>query len=62
MLGYYVMTGDARPTKSKYNVFEELSQRLKQYQTDYETLVNTDLKEFNTMLSERGLLAINAVK
>jgi len=62
MLGYYVMTGDARPTKSKYDVFEELSQRLKQYQTDYQTLVNSDLKEFNTMLSERGLLAIKAVK
>jgi hypothetical protein len=34
MLGYHVMTGDARPTQSKYEVFEELSRRLKQYQDD----------------------------
>ena len=62
MLGYYVRSGDARPTKSKYDVFKELSQRLEQYQNEYQTLVNTDLKKFNTILSERGILAINAVK
>jgi photosystem II stability/assembly factor-like uncharacterized protein len=62
MLGYYVTTGDARPTTSKYDVFEELSQRLKQYQNDYGKLVNADLKAFNTMLSEKGVLAINAMK
>jgi hypothetical protein len=62
MLGYYVTTGDARPTRSKYDVFEELSQRLEKYQNDYETLVNTDLKVFNKMLGERGILAINAMK
>jgi len=61
MLGYYVTTGDARPTRSKYDVFEELSQRLRQYQQAYQTLVNTDLKAFNTKLSEKGILAINAL-
>jgi len=58
MLGYYVMTGDARPTKSKYDVFEELSQRLVHNQKDYDTLVNTDLKEFNKMLNEKGILIV----
>ena len=62
MLGYYVMTGDARPTKSKYDVFEELSQRLQQYQNEYHTLVITDLKAFNKMLGEKGILTINAMK
>ena len=62
MLGYYVMTGDARPTKSKYAVFEELSHRLQQYQQTYQTLVNTDLKAFNMILSEKGILTLNALK
>lgn len=62
MLGYYVMTGDARPTKSKYDVFKELSQRLHQYQDDYQKLLSADLKAFNAMLSEKGILTINAMK
>ncbi len=62
MLGYYVMTGDARPTKSKYEVFEELSQRLQQYQNAYATLLDTDLKAFNKMLGDKGILTINAMK
>ena len=62
MLGYYVMTGDARPTKSKYDLFKELSERLKQYQRDYKLLVDIDLKEFNQMLTEKGIFTINAMK
>jgi photosystem II stability/assembly factor-like uncharacterized protein len=62
MLGYYVTTGDARPTKSKYEVFEELSQRLQQYEQAYQRLLNTDMKAFNTLLSEKGILAINALE
>ena len=62
MLGNYVMTGDARPTKSKYDLFEELSLRLKQYHRDYITLVDTDLKEFNRMLNRKGIMTINAMK
>ncbi len=62
MLGYYVTMGDARPTRSKYEVFEELSQRLQQYQQAYQTLVNTDLKAFNTKLGEKGIFALNAPK
>lgn len=33
-----------------------------QYQNVYHTLVNTDLKAFNTMLGEKGILTINAMK
>lgn len=62
MLGNYVMNGDARPTKSKYDLFKELSQRFKQYQKDYETLVDNDLKEFNKMLNKKGILTINVMK
>jgi len=62
MLNNYVMTGDARPTKSKYEVFEELSLRLAQYIKTYDTLVETDLNKFNTMLNGKGIQAINPVK
>jgi hypothetical protein len=62
MLGFYVTSGDARPTRSKYEVFEELSQRLQQYQQAYQSLLKTDLKAFNTKLSEKGVLTINAIK
>jgi photosystem II stability/assembly factor-like uncharacterized protein len=62
MLGYYVTSGDARPTRSKYEVFEELSQRLQQYQQAYQNLVDKDLKAFNTLLSENGILTINAME
>ncbi|NOR15971.1 MAG: hypothetical protein GQ544_09715 [Candidatus Aminicenantes bacterium] len=62
MLGYYVTSGDAHPTRSKYEVFEELSQRLQQHQQAYQSLLKTDLKAFNTKLSEKGILTINAIK
>jgi len=62
MLGYYVMTGDVQPTRSKYEVFEELSQRLQHYQKAYNTLVDTNLPEFNKMLSAKGIMIINAMK
>ena len=62
MLGSYVTAGDARPTKSKYEVFEELSKRLAQYRETYNHLVTTELKAFNALLNEKGILAINAMK
>lgn len=62
MLGYYITTGDARPTKSKYEVFEELSQRLQQYQQEYQTLVNTELNSFNKVLIKKGILSLNVMK
>ena len=62
MLGYYVMTGDARPTRSKYEVFEVLSQRLQQYQNEYHSLVRNDLLQFNERLGKAGIRAINAIQ
>ena len=62
MLGYYVMTGDARPTRSKYEVFEVLSQRLQQYQNEYHSLVRNDLWPFNERLGKAGIRAINAIQ
>jgi len=47
---------------SEYEVFKELSQRWQQYQKSYHDLLDTDMKEFNRMLSENGILAINAMK
>ena len=58
MLGKYVMTGDSKPTKSKYEVYEELSQRLDNYLGRYDKLVNNDLVKFNEMLKEKNILNI----
>lgn len=55
MLGRYVMTGDARPTPSKYAVFDELSARLEQYREVYGTLIFRDLDEFNAIVRAHGL-------
>ena len=55
MLGRYVMTGDARPTASKYEVFDELSARLEQHREVYGTLISTDLDEFNSIARAHGL-------
>jgi hypothetical protein len=59
MLGYYVMTGDARPTLSKVAVFDELSARLDVHFELYEDLVGADLVEFNTFVQSRGLAGIS---
>jgi len=59
MLGRYVMTGDARPTPSKYEVFEELSARLEQHREIYGTLVSTDLEAFNAIARRHGLAGIS---
>ena len=57
MLGNYVMTGDAKPTKSKYEVFEELSQRLARYQEQFDVLIN-EVARFNEKLKEENYLNI----
>ncbi len=59
MLGYYVMTGDARPTPSKYEVFDELSGQLQRYLEIYGTLVMTDLEEFNSIARAHGLAGVS---
>ncbi len=59
MLGYYVTTGDARPTPSKIAVFDELSARLDVHFELYEDLVGADLVEFNTFVQSRGLAGIS---
>jgi len=61
MLGNYVMTGDARPTKSKYEVFEELSQRLDSYTKKYNELIENNLAQFNRLLNEKGYLNLIAL-
>ncbi len=58
MLGYYVMTGDARPTQSKYEVFEELSQRLQTYQGRFNEIINEELPEFNETLKQHNINGI----
>ena len=55
MLGGYVTTGDARPTSSKYEVFDELSARLEQHREIYRSLISTDLDEFNSIARAHGL-------
>jgi hypothetical protein len=59
MLGNYVMTGDARPTDSKYEVYDELSQRLDTYLKQFNNLVNRDLVQFNEMLISKKLSTIS---
>ncbi len=59
MLGRYVMTGDGRPTPSKYEVFEELSARLERHREIYGTLVSTDLQSFNAIARRHGLAGIS---
>ena len=58
MLGDYVMTGDARPTPSKYEVFEELSARLAQYEEVFGTLLSADLQGFNAVARAHGLAGV----
>ena len=58
MLGRYVMTGDARPTPSKYAVFDELSARLERYREIYGTLISRDLDQFNAIARAHGLAGI----
>jgi len=59
MLGYYVMTGDARPTPSKYQVFEELSARLDAHRTVYDELVTSKLAEINLLIRDQGLAGLS---
>ena len=59
MLGRYVMTGDARPTPSKYEVFDELSARLEQHREIYGTLVSTEMEEFNAIVRAHGLAGVS---
>ena len=50
MLGNYVTTGDARPTTSKYEVYDVLTERLRAYEADFDELIENQLAEFNEML------------
>ena len=59
MLGRYVMSGDARPTDSKYEVYNELSLRLETYLKQFNNLVNRDLVQFNKMLISKKLSTIS---
>jgi hypothetical protein len=59
MLGRYVTTGDARPTPSKYEVFDELSARLQSHREIFGTLVSRDLEAFNAIARARGLAGIS---
>jgi hypothetical protein len=54
MLGYYVMSGDSRPTHSKYEVFDVLSGRLEQISTKYEQLLSSDVPGVNRQLAAGG--------
>ena len=54
LLGYYVMSGDSRPTSSKYEVFDVLSGRLDQITTKYEQLWSTDVPFVNRQLAAEG--------
>ncbi|NOR66403.1 MAG: hypothetical protein GQ528_03495, partial [Woeseiaceae bacterium] len=54
MLGYYVMSGDSRPTSSKYEVLDVLSGRLEQVSTEYEQLLSTDVPGVNRQLEAGG--------
>ncbi len=60
MLGRYVTTGDARPTPSKYEVFDELSTRLERCREIYGRLVTTDLERFNAIARASGLAGVSA--
>ena len=59
MLGWYVTTGDARPTPSKYEVFDELCARLEANRIVYDDLVTTGLSEFNSLVRDRGLAGLS---
>ena len=59
MLGRYVTTGEARPTPSKYEVFDELSARLEQYREIYGTLVSKDMEECNAIVRAHGLAGVS---
>ena len=59
MLGYYVMTGDARPTRSKYEVYDVLTERLRAYEAAYETLVENQLAIFNEMLDAPNQIRVD---
>jgi len=59
MLGSYVMTGDARPTASKYAVFDELSGRLAAHRLVYASLVSDQLEAFNAIARSHGLAGVS---
>jgi hypothetical protein len=54
MLGYYVMSGDFRPTSSKYKVFDILSGRLEQVAAEHKQLLSTDVPSVNRQLAVEG--------
>ena len=54
MLGYYVMSGDSRPTSSKYEVFDILSGQLERIAIAYEQLLSTDVPNVNHQLAVEG--------
>lgn len=58
MLGSYTMNGDGRPTQSKYEVYEELTGRLRAYEAEYEELNVNQLAAFNSIAERAGVAPI----
>ena len=59
MLGNYVMTGDARPTGSKYEVYDVLAERLRAYEADFDKLIENQLSTFNEMLDAPNRIRVD---
>ncbi len=59
MLGNYVMTGDARPTGSKYELYDVLAERLRAYEADFDKLIENQLSTFNEMLDTPNQIRID---
>ena len=59
MFGYYVMTGDARPTRSKYEAYDVLTERLHAYLADFDELIENQLATFNEMLDTPNQIRID---
>lgn len=55
-----VLSGDFRPTRQSYEVFEVLSQQLQVQLNAYEKLVKSDLASFNSKANALGLKEIKA--
>ena len=59
MLGNYVMTGDARPAGSKYEVYDVLAERLRAYEADFDKLIENQLSTFNEMLDAPNRIRVD---
>ncbi|MDE0816886.1 MAG: hypothetical protein OSA92_04460 [Pirellulaceae bacterium] len=59
MFGYYVMTGDAHPTRSKYEVYDVLTERLRAYEADFDKLIENQLAKFNELLDTPNQIRVD---